>query len=225
MKVSALKYYFSSIPTIVTGMNFLSIPLLLVKKPVLIHLRTRQSFYVSNLMDIWTLKEVVLDRQYEKVKKCVKNKVVIDVGSSIGDFSICASSQTEHVYSYEADSERIQLMKKNIILNSCSNIDINHQKVTSLNKIFSEKKIDRCDFLKIDCEGAEYPIFKNTHDKIIKKIGHIAMEAHLFDTKMHKEYEKLLQRLRELGFTTLKVNNPVHSYIKYVYAQNKFYSM
>lgn len=221
MKMSALPYYAASMLTIAKGINFYIIPLLFFKRPQLIKLTTGHKFYVENLMDIWTLKEVILDRQYEKIKQIGKCNTVIDIGSSIGDFSILASKSAKNVFSFEADRGRINLMKKNVRINGCHNIDLNKRRVDSLDTIFRDKHITQCDFLKIDCEGAEYPIFKNSHDNIIRKIKFIAMEAHLFNALMSDDFEILKQRLSKCGFTIKEIENPVHSYIKYIYAQNK----
>lgn len=94
-KISALKYYLQSIVTIFTNFNWWSFPLLFVKKPILIKILNNPNFYVSNLIDIWTLKEVVVDKQYEAFKKIKEGDTIIDVGAAIGDFSICAAKKSK----------------------------------------------------------------------------------------------------------------------------------
>ena len=49
---------------------------------------------------------------------------------------------------------------------------------TTLEKIFDENNISNCDFLKMDCEGAEYEILFNLPEKIFKKINKICLEYH-----------------------------------------------
>lgn len=46
------------------------------------------------------------------------------------------------------------------------------------NELFDSLKIDHCDVLKMDCEGAEYDIFKNARADVLKRIGAIIMEYH-----------------------------------------------
>jgi FkbM family methyltransferase len=46
----------------------------------------------------------------------------------------------------------------------------------TLETIFKENKIDRCDFLKVDIEGTEWDIFKNTPKEVMDKIDRIAVE-------------------------------------------------
>lgn len=49
----------------------------------------------------------------------------------------------------------------------------------TLENIFKRKNIDKCDFLKMDCEGAEYEILFNTSEDILKRINKISLELHL----------------------------------------------
>jgi FkbM family methyltransferase len=48
----------------------------------------------------------------------------------------------------------------------------------SIADIFEENGIERCDLLKMDCEGAEYDIFYSCIDTIFTRINQIAMEVH-----------------------------------------------
>jgi FkbM family methyltransferase len=48
----------------------------------------------------------------------------------------------------------------------------------SLKDVFDKNKIEKCDFLKMDCEGAEYEILYKTPKKYLDKIKSISMEYH-----------------------------------------------
>lgn len=50
--------------------------------------------------------------------------------------------------------------------------------VSTLDDVFERFQIGRCGFLKLDCEGAEYEILCNAHDRTLRKIMRIAMEYH-----------------------------------------------
>lgn len=52
----------------------------------------------------------------------------------------------------------------------------------SLQKFFDENNIERCNFLKLDCEGAEYEILKNLPITYLKKIDKMVIEYHMADT-------------------------------------------
>lgn len=62
----------------------------------------------------------------------------------------------------------------------------------TLKDIFIKNKIKQCDFLKIDCEGAEYEILYNTPKEILKKIMKISLEFdNLDDKKNNCKYLKI----------------------------------
>lgn len=48
----------------------------------------------------------------------------------------------------------------------------------TLADVFTQNSIEKIDLLKMDCEGAEYEIFYNTTDEILKKVKEIRMEFH-----------------------------------------------
>ena len=48
----------------------------------------------------------------------------------------------------------------------------------SLEKIFTENKIEKCDFMKMDCEDAEVEILVNCPNEIFDRIEQISMEIH-----------------------------------------------
>ena len=49
---------------------------------------------------------------------------------------------------------------------------------TTLDNVLRDNRIDHCDFLKMDCEGAEYEILKNTSADTFSRIRRISMETH-----------------------------------------------
>jgi hypothetical protein len=91
--------------------------------------------------------------------------------------------------------------------------------VTSLDKIFRKFNIKKCDFLKIDCEGCEYEIFKNTSKSTLTKIFSIVMELHFFNSKQKVKYSLLKKRLKSNGFILKEIKNPVHESILLLFAE------
>jgi FkbM family methyltransferase len=65
----------------------------------------------------------------------------------------------------------------------------------TLKDVFESNKIEKCDYLKMDCEGAEYEIFYNTPKKYLDKIKSISMEYH-----KNGDVNKLKKFLEENGF-------------------------
>lgn len=220
--LTASKYYFVSMITLAKKVDLVSwVKSYIKNRPrgddILLKLRDGHRFYVRRVMDVWEIKEVVIDRQYEWVRRIRNGDVVIDVGAGIGDFDITADQAGAEVYAYDIDSERIRLLKRNICLNHTKKVRAGVKEVKSIDELMEENKLNRCDFLKIDCEGAEYPIFTKTTDKTFKKIGFMAMEAHLFTSKMQKSYDKLIRRFLKLGYEVKIFNNDVHANIRFVF--------
>ncbi len=72
-------------------------------------------------------------------------------------------------------------------------------KSKSLSDIFHENNIEKCDFLKLDCEGAEYEIINSLSSEFLNKIKKSVIEYHLADT--HPELlEQLIKKLKKLSF-------------------------
>lgn len=73
-------------------------------------------------------------------------------------------------------------------------------KSTTLKNIFDDNKIDRCNFLKLDCEGAEYEIIDTTPTKYFDKIDKMIIEYHMADTKPQL-LENLKNKLSSLSYS------------------------
>ena len=52
----------------------------------------------------------------------------------------------------------------------------------SLQRFFDQNKIKHCNFLKLDCEGAEYEIIKNLPLEYFQKIDKLIIEYHMADS-------------------------------------------
>ncbi|VVB54882.1 Hexuronic acid methyltransferase AglP [uncultured archaeon] len=86
----------------------------------------------------------------------------------------------------------------------------------SLQGIFDENKIEKIDFLKCDCEGAEYEIFF-PFKELLKKIDRISMEVHRIDND--RNVSKLKAFLEESGFA-VKISPNYDRSLNMLYAKN-----
>lgn len=148
----------------------------------------------------------------------VKDKVVLDIGASLGDTSIYfAMKGAKKVYAYEPLKETFECLLLNIEINNYDEIIVPYNKAvsnkkgkvyinpnknwTGMSHINNEMKgegywVDSelmkldADILKIDCEGCEYDIFSN-----IKSIDYeeIMME-------FHKGSKLLVNKLTDMGY-------------------------
>lgn len=71
----------------------------------------------------------------------------------------------------------------------------------TLSGLFRSNKIEHCDLLKIDCEGAEYDILYNTPDNIFGNITCIILEYHHFMKAENQSPQALEAFLSGKGFT------------------------
>jgi FkbM family methyltransferase len=82
-----------------------------------------------------------------------------------------------------------------------------------------DNKIEKIDFLKVDCEGAEYAIFETIPDEYFSKIKKIHVEFH--DNK-NKEVIKIIEKLERNGFEyQFSEGSSELSNVSLIFAKNK----
>jgi FkbM family methyltransferase len=69
--------------------------------------------------------------------------------------------------------------------------------MSTLENLMDDAEVERCDYLKIDCEGAEFDIFREMDERTANRIDQITMEIHRIPGG---EPEALRSRLTDLGF-------------------------
>lgn len=69
--------------------------------------------------------------------------------------------------------------------------------VVTLNQLIEQQQVERCDLLKMDCEGAEYDIIDSLDAATAERIGRIVMETHPVEGRT---VNGLTKRLESLGF-------------------------
>ncbi len=87
----------------------------------------------------------------------------------------------------------------------------------TLDQALAELGLPYCDYLKMDCEGAEYDILFNTSLDTLKKIRHICLEHH--DGVTPYSHTDLVSFFKLHGFQVKHTPNPVHRHLGFVYAK------
>lgn len=263
MLLSRWLYYLSSIPTLLLGIKnwpktvaaFLGLPL---SQPFLIELRNGCRFKVRTRMDIWIIKEICLDRQYEKASTEIGDAwTIIDIGAGLGDFAVHVAKEhpSTTIYAYEPFPQSFDLLQENLLLNRIENVHafphalcahtgpvlfhiaseaVAHSTASAqretpnecievpgitLDQLFAELQLSKCDYVKMDCEGAEYEILFQTSLETLQSIHHLCLEYH--DEISVFSHQDLVRFLTEHGFQVVKLTPcPAHRHLGLLYAQN-----
>lgn len=86
----------------------------------------------------------------------------------------------------------------------------------TLAQIVAKFKLRQIDYLKLDCEGAEYEIFRVTPKAIFSRIKRINMEFH--ELEPGQNHKELIHKLQSAGFKTKASYHPIENTIGYIYA-------
>lgn len=73
----------------------------------------------------------------------------------------------------------------------------------SLKDIFEKNNLEKVDFVKMDCEGAEYEIILNSPSEVLQKISTFSIEFHDMQIK-EKTAARLIEKLMQSGFKVVK---------------------
>lgn len=142
----------------------------------------------------------------ENLKHNKINNVVVyhdAVGAGIGELHLTTTTGVAVRHSTAQDDDSADLTVNSIPLSTVINrLDNAH-----------------IDFLKMDCEGAEYDILLNADDATLGAISHICMEYH--DDLTPHTHQELVSFLSEKGFDVSTYRNPAHTEIGFLYARNK----
>ncbi|MCS7062379.1 MAG: FkbM family methyltransferase [Anaerolineae bacterium] len=86
----------------------------------------------------------------------------------------------------------------------------------SLDTLFESNQLERCDYLKMDCEGGEYDILLNTSPDTLHRIRRMCLEYHDgYSAYSHRDLEA---HLISVGFQTACYANPAHGYLGLLHA-------
>jgi len=254
-------YYLSSIPTLLLGVKnwpqmvalFLHLP---VPRPFILELRNGYCFHVRTPMDVWIIKEICLDHQYESASVAFQDGwSVLDIGAGLGDLAVHVARQAphSHIYAFEPFPESFALLQENLRLNRVQDVQafpvavsaqpgpkrfhiaseaVAHSTIgdgqaldasievqsTTLEQIFAGLRLERCDYLKMDCEGAEYEILFGLGEATLHKIKHLCLEFH--DGCTAFSHRDLVRYLEQRGFQVRITPCLAYRHLGLLYAVN-----
>ncbi len=72
----------------------------------------------------------------------------------------------------------------------------------TLEDVMEDFQLPHCDFLKLDCEGAEFEILQQINPAVCHRVKKLVVEYHTFPGRdKHEQAGQLVARLLELGFS------------------------
>jgi FkbM family methyltransferase len=80
----------------------------------------------------------------------------------------------------------------------------NYCPIIPIDFLFSQGVLEKIDFLKIDCEGAELDVIDGISEENLAKISKIALEFHA-NYLTEEDSEKIIQRLTNAGFKSFQL--------------------
>jgi len=86
----------------------------------------------------------------------------------------------------------------------------------SLDDLLRKLDLEKIDLMKLDCEGAEYPILYSCSSQVFDRIDRVVMEYH--DSLPPNCHPDLVRFLQAQGYQVRSVPNVVHKEIGYLYA-------
>ena len=156
---------------------------------------------------------------YPKYFKLLKKNIVVNKLKNVKAYPFAVGGQKKELSLYTGSGEAVTFSTS--LDNTVNYSNVISVQAKNLAQIFKEEKIERCDFLKIDCEGGEYDIFFNTPDRIFSKLRYICMEYH--DKITPYKGKDLAKFLRKKGFEVTLTVNPYRHEIGFLYAKNKLF--
>lgn len=140
---------------------------------------------------------------YESMFQVEENDIVVDIGATVGEFTFSIlNRKPKHCYVIEPLAPFFDVLKTNLEGYPVSfiNAGISSDKFLEIewdghtetirpltfSELIEQNRLNKIDFLKVDCEGGEYDVFSEKNIPLLKKIPKIVTEFHLSD-KINKE--------------------------------------
>lgn len=125
----------------------------------------------------------------------VRNRTVIDIGSSVGDSPIYfLRSGAKKVIGFEPDRSAFELAEENLRLNGLSDRVVLHNTFATSDKVEAVlSEVDGDVVMKLDCEGCEFDVLLKLSRGSLQKLEQVVLEYHSFPLS-------IFMRMRRSGF-------------------------
>lgn len=147
----------------------------------------------------------------------LKKNLLLNDFTNVNTFNVAITKSTGKTQLYiDKDNQIGNTTIKNDNSNESEHVD-----AFSLRDFVSNNNIEKIDFLKVDCEGAEFEIFLNLEKELLKKIKIVSAEIHEYDKT--NSISELKEFFEKNGFT-IKISKILEDptmKLSMLYAKNK----
>ena len=166
--------------------------------PLTIRFRNGEHLLVPSTYVFVAVAETLLMNVYG-FERVPSNQVVVDIGASVGDFSLLASRSGARVFAFEPDPETFSYLKSNMESNGRASVRLFNTYANSsiLESITCDEELE-VGFLKIDCEGCEYEMLLRCRPECLSKVKRVAMEIH---ESQEYSQKSLIRHLQHSGYS------------------------
>lgn len=215
-------------------------------RPRLIDIRNGPKLRIESRLELWVVQETCLLREYERHGCLPRNGwKILDIGAGIGDFSLSVLLRYPNTSIVAVEPDRLVAarLRRNLELNGVQTIEVVEAAVGELvpsNVVEKESVLRKaqsnsaeapklvslaellepfsgyCDLIKIDCEGAEFPLLLETPKEVFDQVQRIVVEYH--EQPPDRTSSHLVQHLKRLGFQTFHRANPAHKRLGLLWA-------
>ncbi|MFX0208317.1 MAG: FkbM family methyltransferase, partial [Candidatus Hodarchaeota archaeon] len=126
----------------------------------------------------------------------LQNNVISNAFKNIKCFNYALASHSGEIAFYESEDLTSSSFSRDS--NSRASVKMTTVNCVNLQEIFDINRIDRCDFLKMDCEGCEFEVLFSTPAEYLEKIVTISIEFH--DSSTEYTHRDLAGYLTQHGF-------------------------
>ncbi len=176
----------------------------LPKNPLIVDVGANAGYFgillLSKRTDATVYAYEAIERNFELFKKNIDFNPVIGKSVKLFHRAVTGTPVDSIILYKEADSDNSVTASifQDFETHNSTPVSV---KAISLAQILEENKLDHIDFLKLDCEGSEYPIVYDSPPAIWKKIKSVFLEVHNLD-KDKRNFEVMNQFLQSVGYTT-----------------------
>ncbi len=124
--------------------------------------------------------------------KLLQENVELNKLANVKAFNVAVAGKKDRIKIYHNDDQAAYTIYGN-------GQNYTETDAVPLKEILDSNHIEKCDLLKLDCEGAEYEILASLPDEYFRRINRICMEYHPINNGGERVIE-LTTRLEKLGY-------------------------